>query len=406
MNREKILLYGYFGSGNLGNDGTFEAALFNIRRRLPTADILSVCSGPENVTRRFGVPACPIKSSPSRSGRRSWLNRLVGPIRRIFVETAFLLRTVPWCRSVRALVVVGTGAVDDMAVWSPWGSPFELLKWCLAAKLGGARIVFLSVGVGPIENPISRFLMLWALRLADTRSYRETAALDYLRKLGFDTRDDRVYPDLVFGLDTVRFQRRVEQSGRFRVVGLGVINYRGWRHETIRGEPVFRAYMGKVQKFLRWLLQSGYKVQLLTGDTTDQVCVDELTTFMASDSVMNYRDQFSFEPAVDLNQLLEQIAGTDVVVASRFHNVLCSLIREKPTLSIGYHAKNDLLMESFGFGEYCQRIDSLDVDRLIKDFKECESRRDTLTCQIRGLVDTYRRSLGGLYDELLSTIVR
>jgi polysaccharide pyruvyl transferase WcaK-like protein len=154
------------------------------------------------------------------------------------------------------------------------------------------------------------------------------------------------------------------------------------------------------------LLQSGYKVQLLTGDTTDQVCVDELTTFMASDSVMNYRDQFSFEPAVDLNQLLEQIAGTDVVVASRFHNVLCSLIREKPTLSIGYHAKNDLLMESFGFGEYCQRIDSLDVDRLIKDFKECESRRDTLTCQIRGLVDTYRRSLGGLYDELLSTIVR
>ncbi len=83
-----------------------------------------------------------------------------------------------------------------------------LLKWCLAAKWGGARIVFLSVGVGPIEHPVSRFLMLRALRLADSRSYRETLALDYLRNLGFDASADRIYPDLVFSLDPGPCRRR------------------------------------------------------------------------------------------------------------------------------------------------------------------------------------------------------
>ena len=46
----------------------------------------------------------------------------------------------------------------------------------------------------------------------------------------------------------------------------------------------------------------------------------------------------------------------------------------KPTLSIGYAAKNDALMADMGMAEFCQSARSLDVGRLIEQFTELESR--------------------------------
>ena len=45
----------------------------------------------------------------------------------------------------------------------------------------------------------------------------------------------------------------------------------------------------------------------------------------------------------------------------------------KPTLSIGYAAKHNALMADMGLSEFCQSARSLDVDRLIEQFKELES---------------------------------
>jgi polysaccharide pyruvyl transferase WcaK-like protein len=272
--------------------------------------------------------------------------------------------------------------------------------------LGGAKVVFLSVGVGPIEHPVSRFLMLRALHLADSRSYRETAALDYLRKLGFDTSADRIYPDLVLSLDPEVLSPTPAHTGWRREVGLGLINYRGWRHNPVAGEPVFRAYIGKMQGFLRWLLRNNYTVRLLTGDKTDQASVEEMLAFAATEPLREYRHRLILEPVADIRGLFHQIAQTDLVVASRFHNVLCSLMMKKPVVSIGYHAKNDLLMEAFGLGAYCQRIDTLDTDLLIRQFQDCGDRRDALTRGIQARLDDFRERLDEQYLQLLFPVRR
>jgi polysaccharide pyruvyl transferase WcaK-like protein len=65
-------------------------------------------------------------------------------------------------------------------------------------------------------------------------------------------------------------------------------------------------------------------------------------------------------------------AGT--VVATRFHNVMCALKLGKPVVSLGYAPKNVALMASMGLSEFSQDANSLDVDLLIKQFTEIESR--------------------------------
>lgn len=71
---------------------------------------------------------------------------------------------------------------------------------------------------------------------------------------------------------------------------------------------------------------------------------------------------------------MEQLASVDVVVASRYHTVLCALKLAKPTLSVGYGAKFDALMRDMGLSEFAQSAKALDVDYLIDQFTALEDR--------------------------------
>ena len=63
---------------------------------------------------------------------------------------------------------------------SHWG-PYSLFKWVLMAKLRRCRVLFVSVGAGPIDRTLGRILVKATLSLADYRSYRDEASSDCLR---------------------------------------------------------------------------------------------------------------------------------------------------------------------------------------------------------------------------------
>lgn len=61
--RAKIALFGLFGCGNLGNDGSLEAMIEFLRHHRPDADLVCICDNPEEVTRKFGIATQPISWS-------------------------------------------------------------------------------------------------------------------------------------------------------------------------------------------------------------------------------------------------------------------------------------------------------------------------------------------------------
>jgi polysaccharide pyruvyl transferase WcaK-like protein len=65
---------------------------------------------------------------------------------------------------------------------------------------------------------------------------------------------------------------------------------------------------------------------------------------------------------------MRQIADTDIVIASRFYNLICALKLNRPVVSLGYGQRHEELMAEMGLGAFCQPIEKLDVDRLIEQF--------------------------------------
>jgi polysaccharide pyruvyl transferase WcaK-like protein len=88
-----------------------------------------------------------------------------------------------------------------------------------------------------------------------------------------------------------------------------------------------------------------------------------------------------------------EIAKTDVVVATRFHTVVSALMLGRPVISIGYAQKNDDLMADAGLGGFCQGIEALDLDGLIRQFTEMTAGLSHWQRRIAEIPSRYRMQL-------------
>jgi len=143
-------------------------------------------------------------------------------------------------------------------------------------------------------------------------------------------------------------------------------------------------------------------VRVVIGDVTYDVPVcRELRAWLEARGVALDGERFSDTPADSFERLVEQLSGVDLVVASRFHNLVLGFMLEKPAVSISYEGKNDALMAAMGLAEYCQPIDRLDLGRLREQFEALERSAPRLQEPIVRKVAEYRRLLDEQYTEVI-----
>jgi polysaccharide pyruvyl transferase WcaK-like protein len=161
-------------------------------------------------------------------------------------------------------------------------------------------------------------------------------------------------------------------------------------------------YVAKLERFVSWLLGNGYSVRLLIGNWgVDQRPVDELLDFVRIAGNPDWQNRITTEPIADADDLFQEIAKTDVVVASRFHNVVSALMLGRPVISLGYHEKNEALLAQMGLQSYCQHIEHFSVDLLIQQFQSLASELEQASRRIQEKCAQYRQKLDEQYCRVL-----
>lgn len=392
----RIVFFGHFGAGNFGNEATLQAILLNIGRFIPGAELMCVTSFPVKVAQEYGIAAIPIsevvvkpwnlRNPVVRFGRKllvgipSEISRWFGVFKTLWNASMF--------------IIVGTGLLTDSFSLGGWG-PYSVFKWSLVAKLCRCKILFVSAGAGPLDRAIGRFLTKSALSLADFRSYRDQATLEYLKGIGFRRYNDRVFPDLAFSLPPAVLPDVRPNNGRRRVVGLGLMDFGGLYgiEKTTRAQ--YSAYFETLAGFVKWLLDRDYDVRILIGALSDEPAVREFKFLLKRRSVPE--DQVIVDPISSTKDLLYQLAATDFIVATRFHNVVLALFLDKPCISISFHHKCSSLMQQMGLGEYCQDIQRLNAEKLMEQFGQLERNSESVKQTIRAKVADCRKALDEQY---------
>ena len=403
---KKIAFFGHFDSSNFGNESTLQAILYHLRRFHPDAEILCISTGPEATMATHQIDAIPI----AETFMESWTPRypLLKALRKICIgvpsEAYRWISGLFQLRRTETLIIPGTGLLTDAYGLINWG-PYNLFKWSLIAKLCGCKLLFVSIGAGPIYSTLGRYFFRSILRLADFRSYRDDTTLQYLRNIGVNVGGDRVYPDLAFSLPEAVIPRYpVVNYNHKTIVGLGVMQYAGKYSVANPSDKIYDDYLNSLVKFVKWLLARDYDVRLLSGDLVDERTRKEFIEFLKGELPGLDEERIIDEPITSVGELLAQIAATDIVVATRFHNVLLALLCNKPVLSISFHHKCKSLMRAVELSDYCLDINDLKAEKLIEKFCDLERDADNIKLSIGEKARVFREELDEQYRLIFNLI--
>lgn len=405
--RPVIALFGLFGLGNLGNDSTLQAILYQLKRRQPEADVVCITPATEIVAAQFNVRT--IALGPDYGSKLTGKGRLMRLIQRLWTDITQVGVTLRHLRSIDRLIIPGTGALDDFGL-SPLWIPYLLMHWCLLARVMRVPVEFVSVGAGPIHHPLSRFFMLQALRLASYRSYRDEKSKEYLKQVGFNSTADAIYPDLAFSLPlgedaTDSLPSSLSPNSPPKTFGIGVMGYYGWNQDPVEGEQIYQTYVAKLIEFVTWVLDQGYGVRLLMGEIPiDQRPVDDVLAAVAAHPAAQ-AGAITVKPILKVEDVFRAIADTDMVIATRFHNVVFGLMLARPIISLGYAAKNEVLLNEMGQVGYSQHIESFSVDTLKEQVLRLVANHAEASEKIAETNRHYRQLLDDQYDSLFTNTV-
>jgi len=433
-----IGVFGHYGHHNMGDEAIIEAVIRNLQHRRPSWKIVGLSMNPEDTARRYGIPAYAIRqrkpttgNSVDRGGstksdaahdvsgvqapslrdrlkRIALLRSLVHVTRfmlflpvTLWREAVFLGNAYRTVRKLDFLVIAGSNQFLDN-FGGVWGFPWTLLKWTVLARLANVRVVYLSVGAGPIKSRWSRVMGRAALLLADYASFRDVGSRQLMEWAGSGG-DWRVYPDLAQSLPVKR--QSLRSDGQLPVVGINpmpVYDRRSWCEPD---DARYERYVTELAKFASRLVEDGYPIFFFTTQPSDAPVIDDIVARF--DPGLSHRhgvpDRRTSETVQDAMRIF---ASADVIIPTRYHGTVLGLHAGRPVLGICYYRKTREVLESMGQGDYALDIDSISHDDPWQRFQRLVSRRFAEAETIARAGEELGIRLAEQYDSVLNILER
>lgn len=356
------------GTGNIGNDVSLDVAQALFTELVPNIDLVVATPFVDGARDVTDLPVMPVRQDLTL--HRSLPSRAAVAWAVLTTELKRLGRL--WCRVKKtdAVIVTGTGILDDFAE-HPWNMPYALLSWSCLARLARRKFVFLAVGAGPIENPVSRAEFVVATRLASHVTYRDEGSRIFMAGIGADRSDARVCPDLAFGFLAPDATPPEPMSDPL-TVGVGAMSYGGW--SRLGEGPIYDTYVECLTGVVTALTADGHRVRFLVGQPCDLPVVHDIIARCPAEVSAGLE-----VPEIEtFSQLLHAVAATDVVIATRYHNVVAALLMRRPVVSLSYAPKNVELLSPLGLSGFDCSVETASVQWVLDRVADYHTGRATL----------------------------
>lgn len=139
----------------------------------------------------------------------------------------------------------------------------------------------------------------------------------------------------------------------------------------------------------------------LATQKKDENVIEDVLVMLRKENVTQMEAEELVKRSNTVDELMSILASAQIVVATRFHGTVLSLLTEKPVLGICYYRKTDDLLREVELGEYSLSLDTLDPDQLWQTFKKLDKNRTEASERVGKKIASFRRSLDEQYDVVL-----
>ena len=391
------MLFGPYHSRNLGDTAIQMSVMQNLLVRRPEFQVIGASLNPADTTRSLGIPAFPVSGrgpdtlSANEGKTAAVATRDTEKANGLLARIKAIRRIAAFARGVDLLVVSGGGQLDDF--WGgAWGHPFSLFVWVGLARLHGARIAIAGIGLDRLSNPLSRFFVLSAIRLAHYRTFRDAGTQAALKELGLRSASG-LCPDLAFSLQGNVISVLHDQK-RDSFVVISPISATTWTHKS---DERHEKYLLHLVAACVWLSNRGLRLRIVCS----QAAMDGAT---ARRLVSILHDEYSISAdigdAATVVDFLAQVRDARVVVASRLHAAILSLVAGVPVVAVAPQRKVTQLMDDAGLAEYCIDLKAVTADDLIPRIANALDNERRLRAHVRECTNRFRYTLVKTFDEI------
>lgn len=397
----RVGLLGPYFSRNLGDTAIQMAVIENLRARIPTLKIVGICPDPKDTVRSLGIAAFPLDGSgPSITSADldepvQTQRQVAGMGERVLAWWRAPIRIADLVRSLDLLIVSGGGQLDDF--WGgAWSHPFAMFIWSALARLCGVRVAFVGVGMDRLSNPLSRFFALSALRLAHYRAFRDAGTLAALKSLGLRA-SSLLCPDLAFSL-ALNEPSGSSSSNSDPYVAVNPISAKTWAHG---GDDRHDVYLRHLAAACEWSAEQGLRVRIVCS----QGKMDRPTAVRLAEMIQpRFSGRVELRDAPRVPDFLAEVRGAQIVIASRLHGAILSLVAGVPVVAISPLPKVAQLLIDVGLSDYCVELQNFTDTDLIERIRVALDRQSDLQRHVRERTQVFRIGLRRTYDDVLALV--
>ncbi|MDD3656049.1 MAG: polysaccharide pyruvyl transferase CsaB [Atribacterota bacterium] len=369
-----IMISGYFGFGNCGDEAILMAMIQELSRYIPKENIVVLSQSPKKTKEKYRVNA---------------LHRL----------NLFLI--LSQLRKLNVFISGGGGLLQDIS-----GKGFSIIYYLgliILARLFKVSSVIYAQGIGPIRRQINRKIIKLVLTRINLIIVRDEKSQLLLQEIGIDKKSVSISADPSFLLRTEelpnniaeKYQLNYQQGMKDGKMTIGVVirNCKEIEHD-------YKQKIINLAKIADYLIEK-YQVKLIF--LPFQVSKD-LTLLNDIIKEMKHSSVDCLNQEVNPAQMLSLFSQLSLIIGMRFHAIIFATISNRPFIAIDYDPKVRNYVDSLGLSELLLNLNQLTIKNIDNKLKYIKDHQNEIKSILNSATKQYQDKANAGNDNLRSFI--
>lgn len=329
----KILISGYYGFNNIGDEAILKGLLDGIKERLPLVDLVVLSKFPDFTAKKHHVRA---------------INRI------------HIFKILREMRSMDLLVSGGGSLFQD--VTSKRSIIYYLGIIWLAKKLFRKKVMIYSQGIGPVNQSYNRYLLGKLINCVDVINVRDEKSRQELLNLGV-TKEIIVTTDTVFNISKPDRDKgkkvldKIDDKKDRAYIGISV------RHWNNTNDRIKRETAKLCEKIVR---ESSYRpVMIPFHFHQDLQLMKEIHSILPEDI---RSEVLIMQEYLYVEDYLSLVGNMELMVAMRLHGLIFSALMQVYPIGISYDPKIESFMQTLD-REEVEDVRTVDAEKLFREIQ-------------------------------------
>lgn len=344
---KKILLAGYYGYGNLGDEAILEMVLKQLFQIVQRENITVLSSNKEDTSKKYNINS---------------------------IDRYNVLSIIKSLKKSKILIFGGGSLLQDV---TSKRSIYYYLFLIKIAKIMKSKVIMLSQGIGPLVNEKSKKAVVKSLKDVDYITVRDIQSKNFLEELGVDKNKLFLSSDPVINFSS-NDDINLRDDDRIKKV---CFSLRNWNNSDVSE---------KISEVSELLIKNNIECHFIPFYyNEDMGLINEVEALLNEKNLkaVYYKERLSTMEAFDI------IKHMDLLVGVRLHSLIFAASANVPFVAVSYDHKVDHFVESVDMNVACS-IENIDAchlyNEIIKKLETENEQKDKLSKKVSELRETIK----------------